>query len=353
MRTVTVSASRNYTILIAPGILSVIGEKVRELFPKAKTAAVITDDIVKELYLEPIAKSLSEAGLAPLCRSVPPGESSKSPKNYLALLDWLCENRLGRSDIIIALGGGVVGDLAGFTAATYMRGCPLVQVPTTLLAMVDSSVGGKTGIDLEAGKNLAGAFYQPSLVICDTKTLGTLPEHTFKDGLAEVIKYGMLGSAEILKSLQKFYPKDNPDELIEKCVRMKRDLVQRDELDTGERMLLNFGHTIGHAIEKLSEYTISHGFAVAAGMSIDTRAAFRKGLCTKECLDVLSDLLERFGLPRGTNYTARELYEAALHDKKREGDEITITAPCAFGKSELKKITVASLLDWIETGAAA
>ena len=194
VRTVTVSASRNYHIHIAPGLLSLIGEQTRALFPKAKTAAIITDSNVRKLYLEPVMQSLSEAGLAPISYAIPPGEASKNAEQYLALLDWLCQNCMTRSGLIIALGGGVVGDLAGFTAATYLRGIPLVHVPTTLLAMVDSSVGGKTGIDLRAGKNLAGAFYQPSLVLCDTSTLDTLPDHVFKDGLAEVVKYGMIGS---------------------------------------------------------------------------------------------------------------------------------------------------------------
>ena len=359
---VSVRASRNYDVLIAPGLLSTIGEKVREIFPKAKTAAIITDDNVKKLYLEPVTRNLSAAALTTPYYSIPPGEASKNGEQYLSLLNWLCENKLTRSDIIIALGGGVAGDLAGFTAATYLRGIPLIQIPTTLLAMVDSSVGGKTGIDLPAGKNLAGSFYQPSLVLCDTKTLETLPELIFKDGIAEVIKYGMLGSVEILETLnfQTIIPvptaaKPHPQSLvpiIEQCVSIKRDIVQRDEFDTGERMLLNLGHTIGHAIEKLSEYKISHGFAVAAGMAIDTRAAFRKGLCPKDCLDTLNDLLDRFGLPNSSDFSARELYEAALSDKKREGDMITNVVPRALGKSEPLKIPSSDLLDWIETGLA-
>jgi 3-dehydroquinate synthase len=333
-----------------------VGERVRVIFPKAKIAAIITDDNVKEFYLEPVSKSLSEAGFATVCFSIPPGENSKNSEQYLSLLNWLCENKVTRSDVIIALGGGVVGDLAGFAAATYLRGIPYVQIPTTLLAMVDSSVGGKTGIDLPAGKNLIGAFYQPSLVLCDISTLATLPENVFKDGCAEVIKYGMIASAAILELLKGFSYDDKSNalvqELVEKCVSIKRYIVQRDEFDTGERMLLNFGHTIAHAIEKLSSYTIPHGFAVAAGMAIDTRAAFKKGLCPKDCLDTLEDLLNRFALPSNTDYSARQLYEAALSDKKRAGDEITIIIPIALGKCELKKIPAVDLLDWIETGLA-
>ena len=352
MRIVKVSASKNYDILIASGILEAVGEKTKSVFPKAKTVAIITDDNVKEFYLERVEKKLSQAGFSTVCFSIPPGEASKNAEQYFSLLNWLCKNKLTRSDIIIALGGGVVGDLAGFTAATYLRGIPFVQIPTTLLAMVDSSVGGKTGIDLPAGKNLAGTFYQPSLVLCDTETLNTLPEHVFKDGCAEVIKYGMLGSTKILEALKEYSHGDNLDDLIEQCISIKRGIVQRDEFDTGDRMLLNFGHTIAHAIEKLSGYKISHGFAVAAGMAVDTRAAFLKGLCPKECLDVLNELLKNFALLDNTEYSAQELFEAALHDKKRDGEYITNVVPCALGKCELQKIPAAFLLDWIETGLA-
>ena len=355
MKIVHVSVSRNYDIYIASGLIAAIGEKVRGIFPKTKVAAIITDDNVKGLYLEPVMQSLSVASFTPVHFSFPAGEASKNAEQYIAILNWLCENKLTRSDVIVALGGGVVGDLAGFVAATYLRGIPFVQIPTTLLAMVDSSVGGKTGIDLPSGKNLAGAFYQPSLVLCDPNTLDTLPEHVFKDGMAEVIKYGMLSSKEILETL-KTTPLPTPHSLlpiIEQCVSIKRDIVQRDEFDTGDRMLLNLGHTIGHAIEKLSCFEISHGFAVAIGMAIDTRAAYKKGICPKDCLDVLNELLDKFGLPNGTDFPAQELYKAALQDKKRAGDMITNIVPTALGKSELKKIPASDLLDWIETGLAA
>jgi len=323
---------------------------VRAALPKAKSAAVITDSNVGELYLGRCVKSLREAGLEVCSFSVPAGEASKSGAQYISLLNLLAEKRLARSDAIIALGGGVVGDLAGFVAATYLRGVPFVQVPTTLLAMVDSSVGGKTAIDLPAGKNLAGAFYQPSLVLCDTGTLATLPGEVFRDGMAEVIKYGMLGSADLLDKIIFDPDLETLDSIIADCIAMKRDIVQRDEFDTGERMLLNFGHTCGHAIEKLSEYKISHGFAVATGMAIITRAAVRKNICPPICLDVLLRLLERYNLPIHTDFPAKELCAAAMHDKKISGSEITIIVPVKLGLCELRKIPADSLLDWIETG---
>jgi len=351
MTTVEVKASRNYEVLIGKNLLPELGTRVCELLPKTQTVALVTDNTVEALYLKPVTKALTEAGLQVRAYSVPPGEASKSGTQYLSLLNWLAENRLTRTDCLLALGGGVVGDLTGFAAATYQRGLPYIQVPTTLLAMVDSSVGGKTAIDLPAGKNLAGAFYQPALVLADTTVLDTLPEPIFREGLAEVIKYGMLDSPRLLDQLLN---DDLPSELpsiIATCVSIKRDLVAEDEFDTGARQLLNLGHTVGHALERLSDYTVPHGHAVAIGMAIDTRAAARKNLCPSECLYMLESLLERHHLPSQTDYEAKALFEAALQDKKRSGGEITIVAPSAFGKSKLLKIPVQDLCDWIEMGS--
>jgi len=350
METISVKLRNSYDVCIDAGILETIGDRVAALFTGAVTAAVVTDGNVSALYLEGVEKSLEASGLRVISFVIVPGEQSKTGETFLEILNWLAENKMTRTDIIVALGGGVVGDLAGFVAACYLRGIQFVQVPTTLLAMVDSSVGGKTAIDLASGKNLAGAFYQPSLVLCDTLVLETLPEEVLRDGCAEVIKYGMFGSRELLGKLDSDFLKTSPVPIIAKCVAMKRDIVQMDEFDTGERMILNLGHTIGHAIEKLSGYEISHGVAVATGMAIDTRAAVRMNLCPQECLCILERLLCQYGLPNRTNYTAKELFEAALNDKKRTGGEITNVVPVAVGKSELKKIPVSSLLEWIEQG---
>ena len=348
MKTVQVTASRSYDVLIGRGSSSLLGRRGRELFPGAKKAAIITDQNVGARYLGPVAKSLTGAGFETVDFSVPPGEASKSGPQYLTLLEWLAEMQITRTDLIVALGGGVVGDLAGFVAASYLRGVAFIQIPATLLAMVDSSVGGKTGLNLAAGKNLAGAFWQPSLVLCDPALLETLPEEVFRDGMAEVIKYGMLGSAEILEKLDG----DGADleEIIAACVSIKADIVGRDERDTGERMLLNLGHTIGHALEKLSGYTLSHGLGVAIGMMIDTRAAVRQSLCPPRCLAVLTRLLTRYKLPMRTDHPAEEIYKAALGDKKRAGDEITLITPVDFGRSALQKMPQSALLNWIERG---
>ena len=350
MKRISVSLGQGYDICIGQGILTSIGDTAKKLFPKTQNIAVITDNNVKALYSEPVLKSLREAGFHSLPYSIPPGEASKNADEYFALLNWLADNRLTRSDIIIALGGGVVGDLAGFAAATYLRGISYIQIPATLLAMVDSSVGGKTGIDLKAGKNLAGAFHQPSFVLCDTDLLDTLPVDIYNDGMAEVIKYGMLGSPELLIHLSEALEKKRLEQIIVQCITMKRDIVQKDEFDINERKLLNFGHTIGHAVELLSEYKIPHGAAVGIGMIIMTKAAINKKLCPPECLSKLSELLSRFNLPNKTGYSADALYKAAINDKKRQGAFITIIVPTGFGKCELKKIPAENLLDWIEMG---
>ena len=271
----------SYEILIANGLLAdfcATLKKFLQKFPKIKTFAIVTDKNVSALYEETVANVLTNSGFHVISYAVPPGEASKSAEQFFALQRWLAENQITRSDAIIALGGGVVGDLAGFTAATYLRGVPFIQVPTTLLAMVDSSVGGKTGIDIPEGKNLVGAFYQPSAVICDPETLRTLSPEIFADGCAEVIKHGMIRSEKLLRMLESpVVPQISA--IIEENVKIKRDIVQRDEFDTGERQLLNFGHTIGHAIEKLSDFQISHGSAVAIGMAIITQAEIGRASC--------------------------------------------------------------------------
>ena len=218
---------------------------------------------------------------------------------------------------------------------------------------MDSSVGGKTAIDLPAGKNLAGAFYQPDLVLCDPDLIESLPAAVFADGCAEVIKYGMLGSGELLKKLQQGHARDQLEYVIAKCVDMKREIVEGDEFDTGKRQLLNLGHTFAHSIEKLSRYSIPHGSAVAMGMVLITRAAIAKGFCNQECLDVLVELLKKHDLPLETEYPAEALADIALSDKKRAGGSITLAVPCGWGESKLHKIPVEELTGWAKAGLQA
>ena len=349
MNTVTVRASKQYDILIGSGLLPTLGAEAKKL-GKAQKICVVSESNVYPLYGAAVEESLKSAGFSVVSYVFPAGEESKNGQVFLDLLNFLAENRLTRSDLIVALGGGVVGDLAGFAAASYLRGICFLQVPTTLLAAVDSSVGGKTAIDLPAGKNLAGAFCQPSLVLCDTDTLNSLPTDIFRDGCAEVIKYGMIGDPALLDKLERLDFRADPEEVAARCIAQKRDLVEQDEFDTGARQLLNLGHTIGHGVEACSGYAISHGKAVAIGMTLVTRAAVSLGLCPAPVLPRLEALLHRYGLPTTTEYPARALYEKTLSDKKRAGDTITLVVPTGWGKSRLRQIPVGELLTWIERG---
>ena len=258
MKTVTIHASRSYNIHIGSGLLAHLGSYARQL-GKAQKVCIVSDSNVWPLYGSIASDSLEKARFEVMSFVFPAGEASKNGVTFLELLNVLAENRLTRSDLIVALGGGVVGDLAGFAAATYLRGIRYIQVPTTLLAAVDSSVGGKTAIDLPAGKNLAGTFYQPSLVLCDTDTLTTLPPEIFRDGCAEVIKYGVLYDPEMFAHLEAEGLSFHREDVIARCVELKRDVVMEDEFDTGARMKLNLGHTIGHGVEAKSHFGISHG----------------------------------------------------------------------------------------------
>ena len=349
MTTVSVRASRSYEVKVGRGLLDTLGAEAAALL-KGRTAAIVSDSNVAPLYLDRTKASLEQAGFRVCSFVFPAGEGSKNGQTYLDLLEFLAEHQITRSDGLVALGGGVVGDLTGFAAATFLRGVDFIQIPTTLLAAVDASVGGKTAIDLKNGKNLAGAFYQPRLVLCDLDTLDTLPAETFADGCAEVIKYGMIGDPGLLDLLETTEFKKDPEEIVARCVARKRDLVEQDEFDTGARQLLNLGHTIGHGIEACSGYQLSHGKAVAIGMTLITRAAVSFGLCPAEALPRLQSLLKKYCLPDATEYGAQALYEKALSDKKRTGSTIRLVVPTAWGKSQLHQVAVPDLLQWIEKG---
>ena len=278
------------------------------------------------------------------------GESSKNGENYLKLLEFLAECGISRADCLVALGGGVVGDLTGFAAATYLRGIAYIQVPTTLLAMVDSSVGGKTAINLAAGKNLAGAFYQPKLVLCDISTLDTLPLAVFTEGCAEVIKYAILYDTDLFAHLEEKGTDFHREQVISRCIAWKKQAVTEDEFDTGNRRMLNLGHTIGHSIEKYSDYTISHGAAVATGMGIIARSAAANSLCPREDCQRIITLLEQFGLPTATQLPLKSLVQQASSDKKRSGDRITLVIPATIGCGKLLEMPLSQLENFVKEG---
>ena len=347
MKIVNVNATRNYNILIENSLIDSCGNYIREI-SKAKNAVIITDDIVDTLYSARVEKSLCDNGFDVLKHVIPHGEDSKSAENFIAILNFLANNKISRTDIIIALGGGVVGDLSGFCAASYLRGIEFVQIPTTLLSMVDSSVGGKTAINLDAGKNLAGAFYQPSLVLCDPKALDTLPDDIFADGCAEVIKYGIINDRPLFDKLKGGI--DCIDDIIENCVKNKRDIVNVDERDTGVRQLLNLGHTIAHTIEQNSGFEISHGSAVAIGMYYIGRISNRMGYLPDSELDEIKSILELYNLPTKCPYTPKEIFKVAVSDKKVGSGSINLVLPYSIGDTRLYKVTINELPKILEMG---
>lgn len=351
MKTVHIDASKSYDVRIGRGLLDDCGRQIAERVHCA-SAAVVADDTVYALYGERVCASLEAAGVRTVCYVFPHGEKSKNLLEYAKILNFLAENRVTRADALIALGGGVTGDLGGFAAATYLRGIPFVQLPTTLLAAVDSSVGGKTAVDLPAGKNLAGAFYQPELVLCDLDTLDSLPREIFLDGCAEVIKYAVLGSRELFALLADIPSGKGLEEVTARCVEMKRDFVQSDERDRGARQMLNLGHTFGHAVEASSRFTLSHGKSVAIGMAMILRAACSRGLCSAETRDAVIALLQRYGLPTECPYPADMLLGALSADKKIFGTRLNLVVPTDIGACRLLPVGVDELSGWLRDGGA-
>lgn len=351
------SKDRSYEILIEAGILDSIGRITREIF--SGDLMVVTDPNTHDLFFDKIRKSFADAGFHPHSYVLPGGERTKNLATYAELLEAMAKAELKRDDAVVALGGGVTGDIVGFAAATYLRGIAYFQVPTTVLSAIDSSVGGKTGVNLSAGKNLAGTFHQPRGVFVDTDTFRTLDEHVYADGLAEAVKYGMIRDKELFenlsydsfkkKSSKTSGPLNTPEEVIKRCVSIKADIVSADETDHHERQLLNFGHTVGHAIEKLSGYSITHGHAVAMGMMTITRASERLGIFEGSS-ELLFDKLESLSLPTETPYSKSELKKAAMMDKKGSGRGINIVVPKEIGHCALQNIRFSELEDFFDAG---
>lgn len=349
IETVRVHTTPEYAVTIGPGLLRECGPRLREAVPLCRVA-VVTDSTVAPLYLETVKASLQQADYPVSVYVFPAGEANKNFDTLSGILEFLAEERLTRTDCVAALGGGVTGDMAGLAAAIYLRGIRYVQLPTTLLSAVDSSVGGKTAIDLKAGKNLAGAFLQPAAVLCDTDCLNTLPPDVFADGAAEAVKTGVLCDESLFALFEDGTLTTAPTEVIARCVAFKAGVVERDEREQGERKLLNLGHTVGHAIEKCSSFTIPHGHAVAAGTAIMARAAERLGWTEEPVAGRIAACLTNNRLPTGTDFAPEALAAAASADKKRSGDSITIVVPRRIGRCELKKMPVSELLSVIRAG---
>jgi len=351
LKTIHVSASKSYDILISRGLLETAGEELKKVCGLCE-ALIVSDDTVWPIFGETVLASMKSAGFEVSFFTFPHGEASKNLSVYADILNALAEKHISRRGLVVALGGGVVGDLAGFAAATYLRGIRFVQIPTTLLAQVDSSVGGKTAVDLPAGKNLVGAFCQPSLVLCDVHALSTLPAPIFTDGCAEVIKAAMLKSRAFFEELEKTPPREQVERIVEFCVSMKRDVVEEDEFDTGLRQTLNFGHTFGHAVEAASNFTITHGQAVSIGMVMITRAAVEKAYCKPEVLDRLVALLRQYGLPTDVPFPAETLLSIVRSDKKTAGHTVNLIVPEKIGRCTIVPIPTSDIPDWLRAGGA-
>ncbi len=345
MKNIHVNTGAAYDVKIGHGILSESGKLIRDI-SKALKAAVITDSNVFGLYADKLTSSLEKSGFECCVFSFKAGEESKSLSNLSEIYSFLIKNEITRSDIIIALGGGVVGDITGFAAATYLRGVDYVQIPTTFLSQIDSSVGGKTAVNIPDGKNLVGAFKQPKLVICDIDTLSTLSEDIFSDGAAEAIKYGVIRDKALLDMITEDVHK-NLDEIIYRCIDIKRAVVENDEFDTGERMILNFGHTIGHAIEKHSNHAVSHGKAVAMGMVMMTRACVNEGISQPQTLDDIISACNALSLKTEYDCDINELIPYILSDKKRASNTINIIASDVTGNAVIVKKDVHTLSDFL------
>lgn len=346
--TINVKASSSYNVYVGDKILDKTGEFVRKL-NKGENAVIITDDNVDKLYSKIVEISLKNAGFKVHKFVFPHGEPSKSHKVLIPIYEFLAENGITRSDVLIGLGGGVTGDMTGFAAASYLRGTDFVQVPTSLLAQVDSSVGGKTGIDIAAGKNLVGAFKQPILVVCDTDTLNTLSDEIFADGMAEVIKHGMIRSKELFDEVATGDFRDRIQEIVKANIMIKAKVVENDEHEKGERMQLNFGHTLGHAVERYYNYTgITHGQAVAIGMSVFTAFAEKVGLCESGLHKRLCACLEMNNLPTSTDILLSVLFQHSLKDKKKLANGINIILCEKVGECVTKNMSIEEYENFLE-----
>lgn len=347
MHTISIRTHEPYNAHVGSGLLSRAGELIG-VVTHSRRCVLVTDSNVAPLYAQKVCASLDTAGFSVSTTVIPAGEQNKTLSVCGDLLSFFAESGLTRSDFVVALGGGVVGDMAGFAAAIYQRGIDFVQIPTTLLSACDASVGGKTAVDLPEGKNLAGAFHQPRLVICDTDTFDTLPSAVFTEGMAEVIKHALIADGAFFRFLAEEDIRTNIASIVARNMEIKAAVVADDEREHGRRKILNFGHTLGHAIEKLSGYSVSHGEAVAAGMVLAARGAQRLGYSPAGTLDAVLFLLTRFSLPIVCPYSADELFAAAVADKKRSGDNIDIVILKEIGAADTLRLSMEELRAFTE-----
>ncbi len=336
MKKILVKASKNYQITVDSGFKNFKSDILPLI--KGDKVAIITDSNVEPLYYNKVKDLLD--GKTVYKFVIPAGEQSKNAQTYIRLINELAKVGLSRKSTVIGLGGGVVGDLSAFIASTYMRGIAYVAIPTSLLSMVDSSVGGKTGIDLDAGKNLLGTFFQPDAVYINTDFLSTLPKREITSGLGEIMKYAFIDERITPKDIENI----NYEELIIKSLEIKRDIVERDEKESGDRMLLNFGHTVGHAIEKLYDYKLSHGECVIKGMYYAIKSSYSLGFMTEEAKNKAVKFLSLSGVSDGCDFTIEQILSVMKSDKKADGDEVNFVFTSGFSKAFIKKVSLKTIL---------
>ncbi len=361
MQSVHVNTAQPYDVLVGTGLLDCLTNLIGRSFPGTK-CFVVSDANVMALYGARVIKGLREAHIETRSLSFTPGEGSKTMHTIEVILSEMNRAEMTRSDLVIALGGGITGDMAGFAASIYMRGIRFVQIPTTLLAAVDASVGGKTGVNMGGLKNQVGTFWQPSMVIIDPAAMDSLPGRELACGMAEVVKYGCIRDAEIIQMAEELARiaatpavcRDRThiynllEDMILRCVAIKAQVVEADERDTGERMLLNFGHTIGHAVEKCTEGAVQHGEAVAIGMVAMARTAEAKGMCPAGYTDRLATVLQGLGLPVTCPVDREDILKAIRSDKKRAGQTISLVMPDGIGHCSIVPVDVDALTDYLE-----
>ncbi len=337
MKQLVVHTAVPYDVLVGSGLIKELGAQLKTRFDGARVF-VVMDETVLNSHGDALLKSLRGAGLTAYMHAFPAGEVHKNHETLLKLYAEMAKRELTRTDVVVAFGGGVVGDVAGFAAATYMRGMPLVMAPTTLLAMADSSIGGKTAVNLPYGKNLVGAFSQPRLVICDTDYVKTLPKRQYRAGYAEIIKCAAIGDEEAFCRLERGDMSD--EEAVFMALKVKAALVEKDEFDRGDRRLLNFGHTVGHAVESASGYSLLHGEAVSIGMAAMAKTGERLGVTEIGTAKRLTALLKAYSLPVRYDGDKRAVYENLVYDKKTEGalvDAVLLTKIGAAVRKKLKR----------------
>lgn len=347
VKTITVKTSREYNVCLGAGIIRNLAALIEPLC-KGRKVGIITDDTVDGLYASAVEKDLMTAGYSVSKIVFPHGEGAKNLSTLSGILEYFASCHFTRKDFFISIGGGVVGDTTGLAAALYMRGIQFIQVPTTLLSMVDASVGGKTAVDLKAGKNLVGAFWQPSMVVADTQIISDLPDDIFAEGMAEVIKSDLIADAGIVGWTIRGEVKEHLEEVVESCIQMKRSVVEQDEYETkGLRKVLNMGHTVAHAIEKLSGYEVSHGAAVGTGLVWEAEMALRLGMCDSSLVQEIRRAVDCYGLYYDVPYTVGNMVEAMRSDKKNEDQKIDFVFPVSYGKWEERKMEIGEVKEII------